>query len=159
VLTQNPGGNVGVFVVHDQLRKRGARARSGPWILLPAEHAAPDKRAEFQLAKLSPITPHCCRLAESLHLLVCCIRMSSGVPSPQCAGPKWPPGVAAPPPGGYFLTSAGPTKKEAPEPGGARGAEVSTAIYCIHIPRAMKRAAEWLGIFRPVNEFEDTNVG
>jgi hypothetical protein len=41
VLTQNPGGNVGVFVVDDQLRKRGARARSGPWmLLLPAEHAA-----------------------------------------------------------------------------------------------------------------------
>jgi len=43
-----------------------------------------------------------------------------------------------------------------------RGAEeVSTTIYCVHIPsrRTMKRAAEWLGIFRPVNEFEDTNVG
>ena len=41
-----------------------------------------------------------------------------------------------------------------------RGAEeVSTTIYCTHIPRAMKEAADWLGIFRPVNEFEDANVG
>jgi hypothetical protein len=41
-----------------------------------------------------------------------------------------------------------------------RGAEeVSTTIYCIHIPRAMKEVGEWLGIFRPMNEFEDANVG
>ncbi len=40
-----------------------------------------------------------------------------------------------------------------------RGAnEVSTTIYCIHISGAMKGASKWLGIFRPVNEFEDTIV-
>ena len=42
---------------------------------------------------------------------------------------------------------------------GVRGAdEVSTTFYCIHIRRAMKGAGKWSGIFRPVNEFEDTNV-
>ena len=49
-------------------------------------------------------------------------------------------------------------KKEAPSLG-AEVLQVSTTIYCIHIPRAMKEMGEWLGIFRPVNEFEDTNVG
>jgi hypothetical protein len=40
-----------------------------------------------------------------------------------------------------------------------RGAkEVSTTIYCIYIPRAMKGLGERLGIIRAVNEFEDTNV-
>jgi hypothetical protein len=53
-------------------------------------------------------------------------------------------------------------KKEAPVSRVARGAEglqVSTMIYCIHIPRTMNRADEWLGIFRSVTEFEDPNVG
>ena len=31
----------------------------------------------------------------------------SGVPSPQCARPKWPPGVCAPPLEGYSLAIAG----------------------------------------------------
>jgi hypothetical protein len=50
-------------------------------------------------------------------------------------------------------------KKEAPSLGVLGAEQVSTTVDCIHIPRAMKGAAEWLGIFRPVNEFEDTNVG
>jgi hypothetical protein len=50
-------------------------------------------------------------------------------------------------------------KKEAPSLGVRGAEEVSTTIYCIHIPRAMKEVGEWLGILRPVNEFEDTNVG
>ena len=49
------------------------------------------ERQSSNWQELSPITPHCCQAAKSLRLLVCCIRMSSGVPSPQCARPEWDP--------------------------------------------------------------------
>ena len=108
----------------------------------------PDERAaEFQLAGTVPdnatLLPGCGKppLTRVLYSDVI------GRPlSPVRAPGAGPPGAAcAPTPGGYFLTSAGPTKKEAPEPGGARGAEVSTTIYCIHIPRAMKRGGHSAG--------------
>jgi hypothetical protein len=52
-------------------------------------------------------------------------------------------------------------QKKSPVAGGARGPEVqvSTTIYCVHIHAYDEMGGEWLGIFRPVNEFEDTNVG
>ena len=61
---------------------------------------------------------------------------------------------------GHHIKLAGTAKKK-PQALGCVGPEVqvSTTNYCIHIPRVTKGAAEWLGIFRPVNEFEDTNVG
>ena len=64
---------------------------------------------KFQPTTAPSTTPHCCPLAESLRLLLCCIRMPSifwASPLPS-ALPGVNPQAAEATPGGYSLAIAG----------------------------------------------------